>query len=344
MKKLASLLLAFILLLSCTAAFAQSEEKLKVGLTTFSLAVTWNNQNVTNTQTYCNNKYGDSIEFTVFNANNKIADQVTHIENMINDGYDIILIDSTTPTGVSAALTKARENGIIVVNYNSGIDDENAYDCKLSVDQYNWGAVLAQGLVDVLGGKGKIVMLHGVTGNKMSDTRSQGALDVFAQYPEIEILAEAYGEREQAPAEAAMTAWIAAFPEIDGAWVSGGASTNGVLNVLLNNGMDLIPVTSEDFNGTLKIWYEHMLSEGYQSVASGVATKYGCLALEAALRIKEGKELEKTYSLELPIITNENLEKYVRPDMPDDYWTMTDLVLAEMDEIWPDYAQYDQYA
>ena len=56
------------------------------------------------------------------------------------------------------------------------------------------------------------------------------------------------------------------------------------------------------------------------------------------------KELEKTYSLELPIITNENLEKYVRPDMPDDYWTMTDLVLAEMDEIWPDYAQYDQYA
>ena len=68
------------------------------------------------------------------------------------------------------------------------------------------------------------------------------------------------------------------------------------------------------------------------------------MALEAALRIKEGKELEKTYSLELPIITNENLEKYVRPDMPDDYWTMTDLVLAEMDEIWPDYAQYDQYA
>ncbi len=343
MKKLVSLLLACLLVMGCAGALAQ-EGKLKVGLTTFSLAVTWNNQNVTNTQTYCNNKYGDQIEFTVFNANNKIADQVTHIENMINDGYDIILIDSTTPTGVSAALTKARENGIIVVNYNSGVDDENAYDCKLTVDQYNWGAVLAQGLVDVLEGKGKIVVMHGVTGNKISDERSQGALDLFAKCPDIEILAEAYTEWEQAPAESAMTAWIAAFPQIDGAWISGGASTNGVLNVLLNNGMDLIPVTSEDFNGTLKIWYDHMASEGYRSVASGVATKFGCLALEAALRIKEGVELNKTYLLELPLITNENLEKYVRPDMPDDYWTMTDLLLSAMDQVWPDYAQYDQYA
>lgn len=344
MKKLVSLLLVCLLALGCVGAFAQDGDKLKVGLTTFSLAVTWNNQNVTNTQNYAANKYGDDIEFTVFNANNKIADQVTHIENMINDGYDIILIDSTTPTGVSAALTKARENGVIVVNYNSGIDDENAYDTKLTVNQYDWGAVLAEGLVDVLGGEGKIVVMHGVTGNKISDERSQGALDVFAQHPGIEILAEAYGEWEQAPAEAAMTAWVAAFPQIDGAWISGGASTNGVLNVLINNGMDLIPVTSEDYNGTLKIWYEHMQSEGYQSVASGVATKYGCLALEAALRIKEGAALNKTYALSLPLITNENLEKYVRPDMPDDYWTMTDLLLAEMDEIWPDYDQYDQYA
>jgi len=310
-------------------------DKLKVGLTTFTLEVTWQSQNIGNLQAYAQETYADKLTLDVFNANNKVADQVTHIENMINDGYDIILIDATNPTGLNASLKKARDAGIVVVNYNSEVEDEQAYDTKFYADNVEWGASLAESLCKALDGKGKIVCMNGFSGVKLSSDRWDGAQSVFEKYPDIEVLAVDNAEWAQAPAEALMTSWITAFPQIDGVWSQGGASTLGAMNVLLNNDMPLIPMTGEDFNGFLKVWNEHLDVPGFSTFATGVDTRLACLALEAALRIKEGVQLQKSYKLDLPTITNDNLGDFVKMDKPDDYWTMNILSCNDIETIWP---------
>ena len=63
------------------------------------------------------------------------------------------------------------------------------YDCLVTVDEVEFGRVGAQWLVDQLGGEGNIVMLSGISGVSTSEQRNQGALEVFEQYPGINILA-----------------------------------------------------------------------------------------------------------------------------------------------------------
>jgi ribose transport system substrate-binding protein len=311
-------------------------DKIKVGLTTFTLEVTWQSQNIGNLENYVKSKYSDKLTLDVFNANSKVADQVTHIENMINDEYDVILIDATNPTGLNATLKKARAAGIVVVNYNSEVADPDAYDIKFYADNVEWGSVLAKELCRVLNGKGKIVCMNGFSGVKLSSDRWDGAQAVFKDYLGIEVLAVDNAEWAQAPAEALMTSWITAFPKIDGVWSQGGASTLGAMNVLLNNDMPLIPMTGEDFNGFLKVWNDHINDSGFSTFATGVDTRLGCLALEAAFRIHEGMTLDKEYKLDLPVINNDNLKDFVQPNKPDDYWTMNILKVKDIDKIWPD--------
>lgn len=317
-----------------------SVEKLKVGVGSFNFGVTWQIQAISSLEQHIADYYPDQIDLQVFNADGNVADQVTQIENMINDEYDIIIVDAVTPTGINGALKKAYDAGIIVIVWDAPVDNPNNeefYHLQFTPDHEQWGRLLAQGIVDALDGTGKVVVLNGPAGNAMSLDRIKGAAEVFSKYPNIEILAEVDADFQQAPAEEAMTSWINAFPEIDAVLSQGGAMTMGALNVIQNNGMDPIPMSGEDLNGFLRIWDE-LKDKGFNSCATGVSTRSIILAFEGAMRIHEGVEIpKKDYTLDLKLITTDTLPDYFKPDMPDDYWCMSTVMCEDRDVIWPNY-------
>jgi ribose transport system substrate-binding protein len=54
-------------------------------------------------------------------------------------------------------------------------------------------------------------------------------------------------------------------------------------------------------------------------------TWLAAMSLDVALDALSGKTVQKDNVLPPPIITNDNLDKFVKPDLPDSFWTQTRL-------------------
>lgn len=90
-------------------------------------------------------------------------------------------------------------------------------------------------------------------------------------------------------------------------------------------------MTGEDNNGFLKLW-EKLKPEGFTSCAASEPTWEGAVALVFALRALQGEPVPKDFYIRVPTVTDENLDKYVRPDLSDSFWANTrlpDQVLKE---------------
>lgn len=269
-------------------------------------------------------RHPDKIENVFYVESELKADkQIANLEDLITKGVDVIITTPVSPTALIPVLKKARDKGIKVVLLASTIKSED-YDLLVTVDDVDFGRVGAEWLAKALDGEGKIVALNGVPGISVSDDRWNGAKAVFDANPGIEVVASADASWDYAQAKIAVSNLLAANPEIDGIWSQGGAMTLGAIDAFKAAGRPLVPMTGEDNNGYLKRWVE-LQPEGFDSIATSKPTWLGSESLKVALDLLDGKDVAKDNVLPVPTITSENLEEFVRPDLPDSFWNNTRL-------------------
>ena len=192
--KRATIVLLLLVAATCMVFAAGTKEKgakstYKIALSTFSQAIPWQIQTVGIAKDAAK-AMGSKVDFTVVNCNLKVADQITQLQNLMNQGYDAILVDASSATGLNPTLAQAKAAGIVLVSYNCTVSDPNVVTSRVFVDQKQWGADMAQWLVDKLGNKGNVVCLTGLSGNQIAADRVAGMTEVFAKYPNINILCE----------------------------------------------------------------------------------------------------------------------------------------------------------
>ncbi|MGO4841497.1 substrate-binding domain-containing protein, partial [Rhizobiaceae sp. 2RAB30] len=117
---------------------------------------------------------------------------------------------------------------------------------------------------------------------------------------------------------------LAANPEIDGVWSQGGAMTLGAIDAFEAAQRKLVPMVGEDNNGYLKRW-SALKDKGFDSVAPSKPTWLGSESLKVALKLLNGEEVKKDDVFPVPMITDENLSKFVRDDLSDSFWANTRL-------------------
>jgi ribose transport system substrate-binding protein len=333
--------LLLTLAVTCGMAFAEgSKEKApagskatyKIALSTFSEAIPWQIQTLSTAKDAAK-AMGSKVDFTVVNCNLKTADQITQIENLINQKYDAILVDASSATGLAPVLKKAKAAGIVIVSYNAIVADPSVVTTRVFVDQKEWGAVMAQWLADKLKGTGNVVFFEGLSGNQISADRTAGAEEVFAKYPNIKVVAKAPGEWEQATSEAIMQGWVTAFPKIDGVWASGGASSIAAANVLLKNNIKLIPISGEAQYAWLKLWNNNV-ANGLTSIAPVCPPYIAQVALNVAMRALAGQKVPQDLKLPMPIVTDQTLGGVNDPNAPDEYFAFYKISQAEIDKLF----------
>jgi len=127
-----------------------------------------------------------------------------------------------------------------------------------------------------------------------------------------------------------MENWITAHgDEIDGVWSGSGLQASGAIEAFQEAGMDVPPISGEDFNRYFKLWYEG----GFEGVSVSFPVSQGLVSVEVALKILAGETVPKTVDVTRTIVTIDNLEDYVRTDLPDDYWA--DSLPAVVERLFP---------
>lgn len=300
-----------------------------IGVTNFSMGNSWRVQMVAELEAAAEAN-PDIEELIVLNSDGNQAKQVSDIEDLMARGVDAILFLPATPDGIVPQIEEAVDAGIVSIVFNGLVNTSNFHSIVWS-DEFKFGYLGGKWLNDALGGEGKIVMLSGIAGNSVSQSRADGAKAGFD--PGIEILQEVYGGWAYDQGKKAMEDLIAAYPEIDGVYSQGGAMSMGALEALQAAGRPLVPTPGEGYNGFLKFWVNNK-ENGFTSIAPDEPTWQSVEALNQAVKCLQGESIAKWDELVLPTITDETVEDYARMDCPDDVWSNTLMTPEQITELY----------
>lgn len=288
-----------------------------IGISNSFIGNAWRTQMIQMAYAYADTEEASALidELLVVSTGQDVEAQIAAIDNMIAYGVDAIILNAATPTGFDAVIRRAADAGIIVVSFDNVVTAPEAI--LVNEDQIEFGSVMAQDLVDRLGGEGNVVMINGVAGTSVDSDRNSGAKAVFEQYPGITVIAELEGQWDSGTAQTVMADFLATQPEIDGVWVQGGGP--GVIQAFEDAGLELPPMAGEAENA-----FRTALGEGaFEGISVGQTPGMVAVAMKVALEALQGREIPQNISMPLPSVTSEEAEEGVHyfPDLPDDFFT-----------------------
>ncbi|MFP4484683.1 MAG: sugar ABC transporter substrate-binding protein [Spirochaetaceae bacterium] len=258
----------------------------------------------------------EDVECIQLDAGGDVALQLSQVEDLIQQNVDVIAIWPVNGKALVPGARRAHQAGIPVIIVNSQLD-ESGFDFIegfAGPDTYQQGVNGAIAMIDALDGEGKVVDLMGLPGYVTAIRRSGGFHDhIEESAPGIEIIATEPTDWNRAKATEVMENLLVRFgDEIDGVYVADDNIGIGALNAMKEAGVagDIVMTSACMFGEGYDAMEEGLIySSNYQSPAEDAIN-----AVEMAVAIANGEEVEFWNYFETPIVTAENMDQFERPN------------------------------
>lgn len=237
--------------------------------------------------------------------------QIRIVETYTRPDVDAIVIVPTDRERLLAPISKAAAAGIKIIVVDSDLSG-NVHRNFIATDNFAGGQLAAKRLVEVLGGKGKVLLLRTVAGSASTDARGDGFVDYLKKNaPGVQLLADHYGGGSKGKAQASATALLKQYPDLDGAFAVNEASVDGMLLALKTVGLaGKIKLVGFDTSNTLLAGLE-------QKEVSGLVMQnpilMGYLGIKSAVDALENVPVKKRNLLLDPKMLT--LENYRNPEI-----------------------------
>jgi ABC-type sugar transport system substrate-binding protein len=261
-------------------------------------------------------KYADIIDnFLYADANGNADKQVNDIEDLLAQQPDVLVV---TPMGqaIKGGIERAMEQGIPVILCTGEVDTEDGFVSYVDRDNYLNGAMFAEWVAKQIDYQGKIIMESGIAGAPTAENRLRGARDVFAKYPDIEILGHAYADWSPVKGKQVTEAFIAAHPQIDAVWSDSALMMVGAIEAFKEAGRPIPPMSSEPLNGFLRLAKENNV----EFLAVGYPPNHSAKCLDVAVSVLQGTAVPNFVNIEVAVFDNTTLDEWYRPGYSDDLW------------------------
>lgn len=190
--------------------------------------------------------YDKEVEFKTVISGTDVQRQISDIQSMVAAGANAILIYPLSSTALNRVVRQACEKHVLVFTYNSTVTEPCAYNVSNITARY--GSNSAQWMVNAMGGKGEVVINHGVAGTSVTKVYDEQAFHIFHKYPGIKIVGEFYGNWNDALSQEGVSKILAAHPNLDAIWTVDG--TYGSLQAVMKNRPDrLVVIAGQSNNG-----------------------------------------------------------------------------------------------
>jgi ribose transport system substrate-binding protein len=266
--------------------------------------------------------YDQLIKDTVITSSEgSVEKQIKNIESMIAKKVDIIIITPNSTSGLAPVIKKALRANIPVV-LNAAPVDGDEYTTFINVTDRSLGKAMAEWLVEEMGPQGRIFVINGLPGLGVAEARWEGAQEVFKDYPKIRIVMQDNGDWSVPKTKRVVSDMLAAYPRVDGVWAD--AISQGMAEAFEEAGAKFVPfATCSDNNGWLKYWVDN--KDKINAIGVTKPVWLSTIALDLSFRILQGLPVFKDNLIPPNVVTNENVEEFVRWDLPDGYWTFCTL-------------------
>ncbi|WDH75726.1 ribose ABC transporter substrate-binding protein RbsB [Exiguobacterium marinum] len=233
---------------------------------------------------------------TVADAQNDAAKQVNDVEDMIQKGMDLILINPTDSEAVGAAVQAANDAGIpvITVDRNAETGDVVAH---VASDNVAGGQLAGDYMVELVGEGQKVVELEGIPGASATRDRGQGFNEAIDG--KLEVVAKQSANFDRAEGLTVMENILQDNKDIVAVFAHNDEMALGAVQALDAAGMSDVKVIGFDATDDAV----NAVEEG--TMAATVAqkpTEIGKLGVEAAINHLSGETVEDNIPVELELI------------------------------------------
>jgi ribose transport system substrate-binding protein len=131
------------------------------------------------------------VEVTVLAPSNpdNVEEQIRIVEDLIQKGVDGVVLAPANTTAIATAVQKLNAAKIPVI-YDNTRGSGGDYVCYIGADNILVGKTVAEGAVQAIGDKGKILILEGFPGQQTADDRRKGMNDFLTAYTGIEVASQ----------------------------------------------------------------------------------------------------------------------------------------------------------
>lgn len=269
-------------------------------------------------------KYPEISKVYFTNADEKPEKQISDIDDLLAKGIDLLIIQPSLGEAIVPAVERAFETGIPVLVFDGTVptDMQTAY---VGQDMKQLGANYARALIDMVGTKGKIVMLSGLAGQMSAELRLEGGREVFAKYPDIEILDTQYTGWSIPKAKEVMESFLQTYPQIDGIWADSGLMSFPALETMKDAGKALIPSTGDHLNGYAKF----LVANNVPGYIEPYSTQQAAWALVEGLKAVKGEKIDKIIYKKPEQYPFKKIKEIVDMNLSDWWWLGDDQIPAE---------------
>ena len=159
------------------------------------------------------------------------------IETFITGNVNGIVLAPLDEDALVEPVNMAMRAGKPVVIIDSGLKGDN-FVSYVATPNKKGGELGAERLLEILGGKGRVLLLRYQIGSASTDQREAGFIETMKKSPGIELVPPAldqYGGATAGSAQTIAEALLSRYPELDGIFCPNESSTTGMLQALRNS-------------------------------------------------------------------------------------------------------------
>jgi len=166
-----------------------------------------------------------NVQFQGFDGEASADTEVSIMDNLINQGYDAIILQCTDSAALASSVEKAEAAGIPVVTLN--LDADTTHSSLVTAVDYEGGRAVAEAMAEKMGGKGNVVIISATPGATKGENMTRGFKDAMKNYPNIQILDDQSGEWLTEKAYTVMNDFLTKYSDIDGVFCHNDAMAEG---------------------------------------------------------------------------------------------------------------------
>jgi ribose transport system substrate-binding protein len=218
---------------------------------------------------------GNVSRVIAISKNGGPTEQIQDLQNLISQGVNAIIVNPSDREKLNPVIEQATKKGIVVVAVDQAVTAPSAY--VATNDQVAYGRLGAQWLADKLGGKGHVLYMRGIDGDK-------GFKEVMSKYPDIKVKEVFTGWDFTKGGDIAVQELNSS--NYDGIWTSGIDYT--VVNAFKTVGKKPVPVVGADNNQFIQ-----QLLDGTPGAAVTNPAVIGGVGTAIALDVLSGKKVNR---------------------------------------------------
>lgn len=285
-----------------SSSSSDGEKKLKLGITLYSLK----NEFTVRIANAAEKKAEElGAELVVYDGNYDPSTQISQIETMISDGCDGIILNPQDAEACSPCVDKAVEAGIPIVGVNTRVQNDKLTSYVGSQD-VTAGEMEMQNIADLIGGKGKIVILEGPMGQSAQIERREGIQNILDKYPDIEVLAEKTANWSRSEGMTVMENWLQAFDQVDAIVAENDEMALGAKEAAKAANKDIPAIGVDGITDALNAVESGDLVASIFQDGAGQGSK----AVEVVIDAINGKDVEENYWIDFEEVNKDNVADF----------------------------------